>query len=138
MGGDLTVRNVPPKNSNRRGWILQGEYIQKGSTAGGTYQREQDGGYASFQYRLSQVWWAGIRGEQSRDSFTDFLVDETGTQIPGKVTRGSANIAWSPSEFSFVRLEYSHAEADGGIHPTDDRILLQLSYTIGYHPAHAY
>jgi len=138
VGADLTVRNVPPKNSNRRGWILQGEYIQKGSTVDGTYDREQDGGYASFQYRLSQVWWAGIRGEQARDSFTDFLVDDTGTQIPAKVTRGSANIAWSPSEFSFVRLEYSHAEADGGIHPTDDRILLQLSYTIGYHPAHAY
>jgi len=138
VGADLTVRNVPPKNSNRRGWILQGEYIQKGSTVDGTYNREQDGGYASFQYRLSQVWWAGIRGEQARNSFTDFLIDETGTQIPGKVTRGSANIAWSPSEFSFVRLEYSHGEADGGIHPTDDRILLQLSYTIGYHPAHAY
>ena len=137
-GADLTFRNVPAKNSNRRGWILQGEYLQKGSTAGGTYDREQDGGYASFQYRLSQLWWVGIRGEQARDSFTDFLVDDTGAGIPGKVNRGSANIAWAPSEFSFVRLEYSHSKADVGIHPTDDRIMLQMSYTIGYHPAHAY
>src|SRR5213594_1311523 len=91
------------------GAILQGEYLQKGSTVGGTYDREADGGYASFQYRLSQVWWVGIRGEHARDSFTDFLVDDTGTEISGKVTRGSANIAWVPSEFSFVRLEYSHA-----------------------------
>jgi hypothetical protein len=54
------------------------------------------------------------------------------------VNRGSVNIAWTPSEFSFVRLEYSHAKADVGIHPTDDRLMIQMSYTIGYHPAHAY
>ena len=140
FGADVTLRNVPPKDSNRRGWILQGEYLQKGSTVDGTYTREQDGGYASFQYRLSQIWWMGIRGEHSRDSFTDFLVDDAGDPIPGKVIRGSVNVAWTPSEFSFVRLEYSHAQADGGngIEPDDDRVLIQMSYTIGYHPAHAY
>src|SRR5438093_3673309 len=109
FGGDLTFRNVPPRSSNRHGWILQGEYLQKGSTVDGTYHREADGGYASFQYRLSQIWWMGVRGEQARDSFTDFLVDDTGAPIPGKVNRFSANIAWVPSEFSFVRLEYSQA-----------------------------
>ncbi|MGH7680490.1 MAG: outer membrane beta-barrel protein [Candidatus Eiseniibacteriota bacterium] len=137
-GADVTVRNVPAKGSNRRGWILQGEYLQKGSSADGTYDREQDGGYGSFQYRLSQIWWAGIRGEQARKSFTDFVVDDTGAPIPATVKRGSVNIAWMPSEFSFVRLEYSHAKSDAGIHPTDDRIMIQMSYTIGYHPAHAY
>jgi hypothetical protein len=137
-GADLTVRNVPARNSNRRGWILQSEYIQKSSRIDGDYIREQDGGYASFQYRVSQVWWMGIRGEQARQSFTDFVVDDTGAPIPAKVNRGSVNIAWTPSEFSFIRLEYSHAKSDVGIHPTDDRLLLQLSYTIGYHPAHAY
>jgi hypothetical protein len=137
-GADVTFRNVPPRNSNRHGWILQGEYLQKGSSAGGTYAREQDGGYASFQYRLSQVWWVGVRGEQARKSFTDFVVDEAGAPIPGTVHRASVNVAWTPSEFSFVRLEYSHATAGAGIHPTDDRLMIQLSYTIGYHPAHAY
>jgi hypothetical protein len=137
-GADVTVRNVPAKSSNRHGWILQSEYLQKDSFAGGSALREQDGGYASFQYRLSQIWWAGIRGEEARKSFTDFVVDEAGDPVQAKVNRASANIAWMPSEFSFVRLEYSHAKADAGIHPTDDRIAIQMSYTIGYHPAHAY
>jgi hypothetical protein len=137
-GADVTFRNVPAKNSNRRGWILQGEYLQKGSSGGGTYTREQDGGYASLQYRLSQIWWMGIRGEQARDSFTDFLVDGAGAPIAGRVNRVSANIAWVPSEFSFLRLEYSHAQADRGVNPTDDRLAVQMSYTIGYHPAHSY
>jgi hypothetical protein len=137
-GVDLTFRNVPARNSNRRGWILQSEYLQKGSSAAGTYVREQDGGYASFQYRLSQIWWMGVRGEQARNSQTDFEVDDTGQPVSGKVSRGSANITWAPSEFSFIRLEYSHSKADAGIHPTDDRLMVQMSYTIGYHPAHAY
>jgi Putative beta-barrel porin-2, OmpL-like. bbp2 len=139
-GADVTVRNVPLRRSNQRGWILQSEYLQKGTTADGTYHREQNGWYALLKYRLSQIWWVGVRGEQASDSFTDFLIDDVGDPIPGKVTRGSVNIAWTPSEFSFVRLEYSHAEADGGngLKPNDDRIMIQMSYTIGYHPAHAY
>jgi hypothetical protein len=79
-----------------------------------------------------------VRGEQARKSFADFVTDAAGAGIPGTVTRGSVNVAWTPSEFSFVRLEYSHARSDSGIHPTDDRLLVQMSYTIGYHPAHAY
>jgi hypothetical protein len=138
FGADVTIRNVPARNSNRRGWILQSEYLQKGSRDNGNYVREQDGGYASFQYRASQVWWVGVRGEQARNSVTDFMVDETGAPIAGKVNRVSANVAWVPSEFSFIRLEYSHAKADAGIHPSDDRLMIQMSYTIGYHPAHAY
>src|SRR5580765_6237725 len=119
-GGDLTFRNVPAKNSNRRGWILQGEYLQKtSSSGGGNYVRQSDGGYASFQYRLSQVWWMGIRGESARQSFTDFVVDDAGDPLAAKVNRGSVNLAWTPSEFSFIRLEYSHSKADAGIHPTD-------------------
>jgi hypothetical protein len=137
-GADATFRNVPPRASNQHGWILQSEYIQKGSRSAGAYVREQDGGYASFQYRLSQVWWAGIRAEQARRSLTDFVVDPAGAPLPGTITRESVNIAWTPSEFSFVRLEYSHAYADAGIHRRDDRIMIQMSYTIGYHPAHAY
>jgi hypothetical protein len=137
-GADVTFRNVPARSSNSRGWILQSEYLQKGASSGGTYRREQDGGFASFQYRLSQVWWAGIRGEQARQSFTDFVVDDVGVPLPAKVTRGSVNLAWKPSEFSFVRLEYSHAKSDVGVHPTDDRLAVQMSYTIGFHPAHAY
>jgi hypothetical protein len=138
FGVDVTFRNVPARKSNRHGWILQGEYLQKGSSGGGAYVRDADGGYASFQYRLSQVWWVGVRGERSRASRVDFAVDDAGAPVSGQVTRASANLAWAPSEFSFARLEYSHAKADAGIHPTDDRIMVQLSYTIGHHPAHAY
>ena len=103
-----------------------------------SYTKSRTAGTRRSSTAVSQVWWAGVRGEQARDSFTDFVVDAAGNPLAGNVTRGSVNLAWMPSEFSFVRLEYSHANADAGVHPTDDRIMLQLSYTIGYHPAHAY
>ena len=137
-GADVTVRNVPPKASNQRGWILQGEYMQAGVTSAGTYVREADGGYASFQYRLSQLWWVGVRGEKARKSTADFMVDAAGDPVYGSAAREAINVEWAPSEFSFLRLEYSHARANQGIHPSDDRILLQTSFTIGHHPAHAY
>ncbi len=140
LGADLTFRNVPARNSNRRGWILQGEYIQRYATAAGDYIRGPDGGYASFQYRLSQLWWVGARADWARQSTADFLVDASGDPVTGDVSRATFNLAWAPSEFSFVRLEYSHANAHApaAVASNDDRILLQLSYTIGYHPAHAY
>lgn len=140
-GADLTLRNVPLRRSNQRGWILQGEYIEKGSYPGGNYSREQHGWYASFQYRWSQIWWTGLRAEEAFDSFTDVLTDpSTGDPVPGRIRRASVNIAWTPSEFSFVRLEYSIARADDGDgrSPLDRRLMVQMCYTIGYHPAHAY
>jgi hypothetical protein len=140
-GADLTFRNVPARQSNRRGWILQGEYIEKASYPGGTYDREAHGWYASFQYRWSQVWWTGLRAEEAFDSFTDVLIDpSTGDPVAGRIRRASANVAWTPSEFSFVRMEYSIAKADdgNGHTPLDHRLMVQLCFTIGYHPAHAY
>ncbi len=140
-GADLVFRNVPSRQSNRRGWILQGEYITKGSYADGNYNQEQHGGYASFQYRWSQTWWTGLRAEEAHDSFTEVLSDpSTGEPVPGRIRRASVNVAWTPSEFSFVRAEYSFAKADDGIgnEPLDRRLMIQLSYTIGFHPPHAY
>jgi len=64
----------------------------------------------------------------------------TGEPVPGRIRRASVNVAWTPSEFSYVRAEYSFAKADDGIgnEPLDRRFMIQLSYTIGFHPPHAY
>lgn len=140
-GVNLTFRNVPPRQSNQRGWILQGEYIEKARYQGGGYHREQHGWYGFFQTRWSQRWWTGVRVEQAFDSFTDVLVDpSSGDPVAGNIDRASVNVAWTASEFSYVRLEYSIARADGGPgnRPLDRRIMVQTSYTIGFHPPHAY
>jgi hypothetical protein len=142
-GADLTIRNVPLRESNQRGWILQGEYLARDSwNADDTFNaHDADGWYASFQYRWSQNWWTGIRVEEAFHSLTETLVDPAGDPIPGHVQRASANIAWVPSEFSVIRAEYSleRSDADDASGTAwDHRFMVQLNYTIGFHPPHAY
>jgi hypothetical protein len=135
-GADLTFRNVPLRESNQKGWILQGEYIKKVSYNDGVYNQETDGWYGSFQNRLSQEWWTGVRYEQCFNATPDTQVDPTENSLPGHVQRVSADIAWLASEFSEVRAEYSFARNDAG--SVDNRAMLQFNYVIGFHPPHSY
>ncbi len=135
-GADLTFRNVPLRRSNQNGWILQGEYLKKVSYDDGTYNQESDGWYGSFQYRLSQEWWTGIRAEECFHTVNDLAVDPTENSLTGHVQRGTFDIAWLASEFSEVRADYSYARNDAG--QVDNRVMLQFNYVIGFHPPHSY
>ncbi len=135
-GADLTFRNVPLRRSNERGWILQGEYIKKVSYNDSVYNQESDGWYGSFQYRWGQEWWSGVRVEEAFNSVSDVADNPTDTYLSGHVQRASANIAWLPSEFSEMKLEYGLARNDAGT--VDNRVMLQFNYIIGFHPPHAY
>jgi hypothetical protein len=138
-GADFTLRNVPLRQSNQRGWILQGEYIKKVSYNDAVYNQESDGWYASFQYRLSQEWWSGIRAEEAFNTVSDISDNPTDTYLSGHVQRASVNVAWLPSEFSELKLEYGLAQtANGGPSQVDNRVMLQFNYIIGFHPPHAY
>jgi len=138
-GGDITIRNVPLRQSNQHGWILQGEYIKKVSYNNSLYDQEADGWYASFQYRWGQEWWSGVRVEEAFNSFSDITDNPTDTSLSGHVQRASVNVAWLPSEFSEMKLEYGLAQtANGGPAQYDNRVMLQFNYIIGFHPPHAY
>lgn len=135
-GGDLTIRNVPLVRSNQNGWILQCEYIKKVAFNESVYEQQTDGWYASFQYRLAQEWWTGIRAEECFNAMPDLGVDPTENSLSGHVQRASGDIAWLASEFSEVRVEYSIARNDAG--QVDNRAMIQFNYVIGFHPPHAY
>ncbi len=140
-GGDLTVRNVPLRRSNQRGWILQGEFLDKVAyEPGGVHQRQAYGWYASGQYRWAQTWWSGARIEDAYHTLSDVAANPTDTLLSGHVRRASVNLAWLPSEFSELRLEYGLAQGDGleGAKVYDGRVMLQFNYIIGFHPPHAY
>jgi hypothetical protein len=141
FGADLTFRQVPLRQSNQRGWTLGGEYIRRDSFGNGLYRPEADGWNAFLQYRWSQSWWTGLRVEEAFHSLTETLLDSGGDPLPGHVQKGSANITWTPSEFTAIRAEYSVAQADadnGSVTAWDHRFMLQFNYTIGFHPPHAY
>jgi hypothetical protein len=135
-GGDLTIRNVPLRRSNQAGWILQGEYLKKVSYTTGIYNQESDGWYASFQNRWGQEWWSGLRVEEAFNLVSDISENPTDSSLSGHVQRASVNVAWLPSEFSEMKLEYGIAKDAAGA--VDNRVMLQFNYIIGFHPPHSY
>jgi len=139
FGADLTVKNVPLQQSNQRGMILAAEYLRRETSGGGWTRRDADGWFGSAQVRWSQVWWTGLRVEDALHGTNDVLGQwGTGT---GRIHKASANVAWAASEFSTLRAEYALAKIvpDGG-RPSvlDHRVMVQASFTIGFHPPHAY
>jgi hypothetical protein len=141
LGADLTVRWVPLRASNQRGAILSAEYLHRlAYDQPGSAASESSGEFAFLQWRWAQAWWSGVRVEQALNATSEVLVDSSGAQVPGTLQRASANLTWTPSEFSSFRLEGSLARGDdgNGLTAQDRRLMLQGNFTIGYHPAHAY
>ena len=123
-GVDLTVKWRPPRRSRYRGLVWQSEYLfARQNHADETH--EEGGFYSLLQYQFARRWWmqgrwdlVGLpKAEDARD------------------WRASAVLAFVPSEFSGLRLQYSQ------LHEHDEVInqaYLQLNFTIGSHPAHRY
>lgn len=113
-GADLTFKW---RQSLERAFIWATEYLHRDL---GT---DRASGVASWvQFQLTRRWWIEARGE--------YL--DSGSQQ----RKQSALIAFDPSEFSEVRVQYDHL--NDGKEKDEHRALLQLNYTIGAHPAHAY
>ena len=81
-------------------------------------------GVASWlQFQIERRWWVEARGE---------VLDDSSVQQ----RKQSALVAFDASEFSEVRAEYDHLSDASS--KDEQRFMLQLNYTIGAHPAHAY
>lgn len=123
VGGDLTIKWQPPHAATRRALIWQSEYLRASDDGPGN--TAEGGLYSQVQYQLARRWWVTSR------------LDLMG--LPGhgadRDWGASALLALVPSEFSSVRLQYSHLRAEG---ETSHRLLMQLNVTIGSHPAHRY
>ncbi len=80
-----------------------------------------------LKYQLAQRWYAQYR--------YDYLGLNKSKAI-APIKRHTGLIAFLPSEFSGVRLQYE--TIDDGQAKDEKRISLQLNISIGAHPAHAY
>lgn len=90
-------------------------------------QTDQYGFYAFAQYQLFQRWYLGGR--------FDFL-QPAGVASPVDL-RQSAILVFAPTEFSAIRLQGNVTELGGGGEPIIEGHL-QINFTLGAHPAHAY
>ena len=120
VGADLTFKWQPAGREAYKTWVWQTEFI------GSFREQTQEGWYTLLQHQFANRWW--IQGRYSGYTIPNGANKEDKNQW-------SALLAWVPSEFSTVRLQYNHlnqATAD------ENQVLLQLNFTMGSHPAHKY
>lgn len=132
VGGDLTFKWNPASRSKYKTIIWQTEFLAafKGvgiDPSGVKHYDDKGGFYSQLQYQFARQWWV----EGRYDYFGLYQLDRS---LDRK--RYSGLLAFVPSEFSALRLQYNYIDQSRG--RDEHQILLQLNFTMGSHPAHQY
>jgi hypothetical protein len=102
------------------------------------------GGYLQGLWGFRRGWAAGLRVEWGSgsgagyDAGADMLVDRSVDPYRADRLRLSPLLAWHPSEFSRVRLQYNYDRADWLDGEDVHSVWLGFEVSIGSHPAHRY
>jgi hypothetical protein len=127
---------------------LQGEYlylVQNGNflqiDSAGTpttspLQRHQDGAYLQALYRYDR-WRVGARYDRLQIFDDTFKLADVQQTQSGNPWRATASLEFIPTEFSMIRAQYTHDRSDPGGKVNNEGIL-QVTFTIGAHPAHSF
>jgi len=127
VAGDMTVkwRPVAAARYTSFDWQTEVLWLDRGHAPG---EDPIGGAHTHLRYQFAQQWWVQGRGAV--------------LGIPGskdeRVWRGEALAAFVPDEFSALRLQYGleRAQAEGASFVHD--VFLQVIFSMGPHPAHAY
>ena len=101
----------------------------------------QDWGfYTQALYGFSYGWAAGLRYEYASGSGASVLAFDGRTHDPFRDDRHriSPLLAWHPSEFSRLRLQYNYDRADHLDNQDAHSVWLGVEFLYGAHPAHKY
>ncbi len=118
LGLDLTLKYLI---DSYRYLSLQAEYLRRDLDG-----VKRSGGYADLIWRSARRWRMGVR--------YDWI------HIQESYHRMSAMLEFSPSEFSRIRLQYTHdrsRELDLQLEPVNE-VVLQFNLSIGAHGAHPF
>ncbi len=141
-GAEFTYKWKPSKD---RSVLIQSEYLlrhQKGDfenledeTVEGL-KRTQDGLYAQALYQLGR-WRVGARYDALEIFKDDYILDGVNTAFGGDPYRLTGSLEFNPTEFSRIRLQYTHDETDRD-GPDNEELFLQFIMGIGAHGAHTF
>jgi len=141
---DFVYKWAPNGNQINENFKFQLEYFdrhesgQLSAASGFDYQSDQRGWYAQGVYQFRPQWSVALRYDHlssSNSGADEALLKEEGLTEGVTPQRYSALLAWSPSEFSHIRLQYSQ---DGSYDSTDNQLFLHYSGSLGSHGAHQY
>jgi hypothetical protein len=136
IGLDATFKN---KEQKLLKWLLQTEVwyqIQNNKDDG--FHDESIGAYVYPQYGIDENWSVGMRF----DAFSDLSQKFDGTDENQKNLEYAVvpTVAYKTSEFSTLRLAYTHQVAYNQNQSDDVQRILELQFIaiLGAHPAHAF
>lgn len=141
-GAEVTYKWKPSKD---RSVLVQGEYLlrhQKGdfeNTEDETVEglkRTQDGLYVQALYQLGR-WRVGARYDVLEVLADDYVLDGVNTDFGDQPYRMTGSLEFNPTEFSRIRLQYTHDESDRD-GPDNEELFLQFILGIGAHGAHSF
>lgn len=131
-GSDLTVKWRPAVGGKYQALVWNTEYLRanrKGLTDGAGEDIARLGGLTTYlQYQFAERWWVQARAE---------ILGLPKPATISRLTKQSAVLAFIPSEFSGIRLQYDHQRTENQA-KADHTASLQYNITIGAHPAHSY
>lgn len=132
MGADMTFKWRPTVDEGKKqslAWAT--EYLRRRVYRPASSNIGE--GFATWlQWQADRNWWLQARWDYLEMSDSD-ASPVTGAPFQRRYT---AAVGYSFSEFSAVRMQYSHG-VDDQVEP-ERKFLVQLNYTIGVHPAHVY
>ena len=121
-GVDFTMKWRPQMGGKYKSLEWTSEYLQKNDKTA-SEEEKTSGWYSYLKYQMAQRWFAQYR----YDSATEHEVE---------TKRHTGLVAFLPSEFSGIRLQYEDIKPENT--DGDQVISLQFNISIGAHPAHAY
>lgn len=147
-GIDAVYKWAPDGNTQQQNLKLQAEYFRRSedgmvnlndTAQSSTYDGDQSGWYAQAVYQFIQQWSVGLRYDRvsgSNSGNDQAVLADAGLLDNGHTPkRSSVMLAWRPSEFSRLRLQYNR---DDSTPLTDNQLFLQYTMVMGAHGAHSY
>jgi len=121
--------------------ITDGDLYSKDSTLNsqtGKIKKDQSGLYAHLVYKFDKNWRIGMRYDLIAKN--EVIKNNNKLDLPDNLPQFTGMIEYNPTEFSRIRLQYSHdrtkyLEKERKI---NNEILLQVNLTIGAHGAHSF
>lgn len=131
--------------SSQQGFTLQSEYLYLsqngeqedfGAATVDTLVRKQDGFYVQGIYRMNR-WRIGGRYDRLALFSDTFELAGTEQDLGSTPWRAAGSLEFNPSEFSRIRLQYTHDRSarDGR---ENNEVIAQFIFGIGAHAGHAF
>lgn len=138
---------APNGNATQTNLKLQGEYFRRAENGTAVfdvdsaanpdaYRTAQSGWYVQGVYQFAPRWRAGMRFDQLSSGTIEAGSNTALVEAPSKPKRTSVMLDWSLSEFSKIRMQYSHDQSR--VDTGDRQLFVQYQMSLGAHGAHSY